>query len=82
MVKNPLANLGNTGDANLISGLGRSPGGGNDNPLQYYCPKNIFQGQSSLVGCSLWSHKQSDMTECAHTHAHTDPSCLLTNRIQ
>ena len=37
MVKNLPAN---TGDAGLIPGLGRSPGGGNGNPLQYSCPKN------------------------------------------
>ena len=29
-----------TGDAGLISGLGRSPGGGNGNPLQYSCLEN------------------------------------------
>ena len=28
------ANAGDTGDVGLIPGLGRSPGGGNDNPLQ------------------------------------------------
>ena len=28
------------GDTSLIPGLGRSPGGGNDNPLQYPCLKN------------------------------------------
>ena len=27
----------NAGDAGLISGLGRSPGGRNDNPFQYSC---------------------------------------------
>ena len=27
----------NAGDAALIPGLGRSPGGGNDNPLQHSC---------------------------------------------
>ena len=27
----------NSGDSGLIPGLGRSPGGGNDNPLQYSC---------------------------------------------
>ena len=27
-------------DMVLIPGLGRSPGGGNDNPLQYYCLEN------------------------------------------
>ena len=28
------------GDAGLIPGLGRSPGKGNGNPLQYSCPEN------------------------------------------
>ena len=36
-VKNPLTNAG---DAGLIPGSGRSPGGGNDNPLQYSCLEN------------------------------------------
>ena len=35
MVKNPPASAGNTGDASSIPGSGRSPGGGNGNPLQY-----------------------------------------------
>ena len=39
-VKNPPANAGDTGDMDLILGLGRSPGGGNGNPLQYSCLKN------------------------------------------
>ena len=30
----------NAGDAGLIPGLGRSPGGGNGNPFQYPCLKN------------------------------------------
>ena len=30
----------NLGDLGLIPGLGRSPGGGNDNPLQYSCLEN------------------------------------------
>ena len=40
MVRNPPANAGDTGDAGLIPGSGRSPGGGNGNPLQYSCLKN------------------------------------------
>ena len=40
MVKNPLANAGDKGDAGSILGSGRSPGGGNDNPLQYSCLEN------------------------------------------
>ena len=30
----------NAGDSGLIPGLGRSPGKGNDNPLQYSCLEN------------------------------------------
>ena len=37
MVKNLPANAGDTG---LIPGSGRSPGGGNGNPLQYSCLGN------------------------------------------
>ena len=35
MVKNLPANSGAAGDAGLIPGLGRFPGGGNGEPLQY-----------------------------------------------
>ena len=37
MVKNQSANAGDLG---LIPGLGRSPGVGNGNPLQYSCLEN------------------------------------------
>ena len=37
MVKNPPANSEDTGS---IPGLGRSPGEGNGNPLQYSCLEN------------------------------------------
>ena len=40
VVKNPLANAGNTGAVGLIPGSGRSPGGGHGNPLQYSCLEN------------------------------------------
>ena len=30
----------NAGDLGLVPGLGRSPGGGHSNPLQYSCLKN------------------------------------------
>ena len=35
MVKNLPANTRDTRDPGLIPGLGKSPGGGNGNPLQY-----------------------------------------------
>ena len=40
MVKNPPANAGDARDPGLTPGRGRSPGGGNDNPLQYSCLGN------------------------------------------
>ena len=40
MVKNLPASGGDTGDASLISGSGRSLGVGNGNPLQYSCLEN------------------------------------------
>ena len=33
-------NAGNPGDSSSIPGLGRFPGGGNGNPLQYSCLEN------------------------------------------
>ena len=40
MGKNPLASAGNVRDRGLVPGLGRSPGGGHGNPLQYSCLEN------------------------------------------
>ena len=40
VVKNPTANAGDTRDMGSIPGLGRSPGQGNGNPLQYSCLEN------------------------------------------
>jgi len=34
----------NAGDLGLIPGLGRSPGEGNGNPLQYSCLENSMDG--------------------------------------
>ena len=39
-VKNPSANVGDTGDVHSVLGSGRSPGEGNGNPLQYSHLKN------------------------------------------
>ena len=63
--KESACNAGDTGDVGLIPGLGRSPGGGNGNPLQYSCLENPH-GQRSLVGYSPRGGKESDTNE--HTH--------------
>ena len=51
----------NAGGPGLIPGLGRSPGGGHGNPLQYSCLENPMD--RILVGYSPWGHKESDITE-------------------
>ena len=50
------------GDLGSIPGLGRSPGGGHGNPLQYSCLENPH-GQRSLAGYSPLGHKESDTIE-------------------
>ena len=40
VVKNPSANAGDIRVTGSIPGLGRSPGGGHGNPLQYSCLEN------------------------------------------
>ena len=52
----------NAGDPGLIPGLGRSPGEGNGNPLQYSCLENPY-GQRSLADYSSWGRKELNRTE-------------------
>ena len=56
----------NGGNLGSILGLGRSPGGGHGNALQYSCLENPHE-QRSLVGYSPWGHKELDMTEWLST---------------
>ena len=44
VVKNLLANAGDTGDKSSVPGWGRSPGEGNGKPLQYSCLENPTDG--------------------------------------
>ena len=81
VVKNPPANARHAGEAGWIPGLGRSPGEGNGNPLQYICLENPH-GQRSLAGYSPWGH--IDVTEHVCTHIQKSatvsagPPCGLT----
>ena len=51
----------NMGDLGLIPGLGRFPGEGNGNPLQYSCLENSLDG-GRLIDYSPWGLKESDET--------------------
>ena len=45
-VKNPPANAGGVRDMGLILRSGRSPEGGNGNPLQYSCLENLMDREA------------------------------------
>ena len=67
MVKNPPASAGDAGDVGLMSGLGRSPRGGNGNPLQYSClgnPMDRGAWQTTVNGLV----KSQTYSVAEHTH--------------
>ena len=60
----------NAGDPNSVSGLGRSPGGGHGNPLQYSClenPKDRGAWQATVYGGGKESDKTEQLTHTTHT---------------
>ena len=66
MEKNLPIDPGDIRDADLIPGSGRSPGEGNDNPLQYSCLENAM-GRGAW-GATVHGIAESDMTEATwHT---------------
>ena len=59
------ASASNAGDPGLIPGLGRSPGEGNGNPLQYSCLENPIDGeawQATVHGVAKSWTRLSDFT--------------------
>ena len=59
----------NAGVLGSVPGLGRSPGGGHGDPLQYFCLENPHE-QRSLAGYSPWHRKELDTTEQLSTTQH------------
>ena len=60
-------------DTGLISRLGRSPGGGHQNPLQFSCLENPMDRgawQATAIGSQSIRHYWSEFTH-THTHTHT-----------
>ena len=74
VVKNPPVNAGDTRDVGSVSGLGRSPGRGNGNPLQYSCLENPMH-RGAWWALVHRVRKDSDTTE-AMWHTHTGHKIL------
>ena len=66
VVNNPPANAEDMRHSGLIPGLGRSPGEGHGNPLQYACLENPY-GQKSLAVHGV-AKSQTQLKCLAHMH--------------
>ena len=60
VVKNLPANAGDLGDMDLITGLGRSSGIENGNPLQYSCLENSMDREA------WWGYSQRGWQRVEH----------------
>ena len=60
--------VGNAGDLSLIPGLGRSPGGGNSNLLQYSCLENSMDGGAYRATVHGVSKSQTQLITHTHTY--------------
>ena len=68
----------NTGDLGSILGLGKSPGEGNDNPLQYSCLENF---KRSLAGYSPWGQNGHDLATNIFPVMITEPSSIQVQEL-
>ena len=60
--KEPTYQLGDIRDTSSIPGLGRSPGGGHGNPLQYSCPESPMD-RGAWQAILVQNHKELGTTE-------------------
>ena len=78
VVKNPPPKAGDSGS---VPGLGRSPGEGNGNPLQYFCLENPVDWGAWQIAvhevAKSWTQLSTCVHTCTHTHTHIF-SCILT----
>ena len=73
LISSKMVLVANAGDLGSVLGLGRCPGAGHGNPLQYPClenPMNRRARQATVHGVTE-SWTQLSMHACTHTHTHT-----------
>ena len=71
MVKNLTANAGDVRDAALIPGLGRSPGGGHSNPLQFSYlenPMDVGDWQATVPRDAKSQTRLKQLSTRTHSH--------------
>ena len=78
MVKNPPVSAGYTRASGLILGLGRSPGAGNGNLLQYSClghPMDRGSWRATVHGVAKSQTQLKELSTHGHTWSPGDSSC-------
>ena len=71
VVKNPLANAGDLKDKGSVPGLGRSPGEGFGNPIQYFCLENPKDRGAR------WAPRPHDLATEKHQQSNSIMECIL-----
>ena len=71
----------NAGDPGSMPGLGRTPGEGNGNPLQYSC-LGEFHGQRSLMGYCPWDLKRVGYDRATKTFTFKEASVAEAERAR
>ena len=95
MVKNPRGNAGDVKDMGSVPGLGRSPEGGNGNPLQYPCLESpidrgawratvhgVTRSQTRLSGGTHTYHCRQINYTYVKENAHATELTLLSVTLQ
>ena len=67
-VKNPSASAADIRDASSAPGLGRSPGEGNGNPLQYSCLENPMDRGAWWAAICGVTESQTRLSNLTRTH--------------
>ena len=70
------------GDVGLISGLGRSPGGGNGNPLQYSSPESSMDREAWWATVYGVAKSQTQLSSLTITRASCCNCCSILPTVQ
>ena len=76
VVENPPGKAGDTGDVGSIPGMGRSPGGGSGDPLQYSCLENPLDRGAGWATVHGVKKSYTYIYIHIHRHTHTHRSCV------
>ena len=75
-------NAGDTGDAILIPGSGRSSGGGNGNPLQYSCLENPMSRKAWWATAHGVENSWTWLSTHTHTHTFDNFPGMLSSKMK